>query len=486
MPTSAHAAAALPGPQQRSQGIAVRRGIVLVLMSLLIPGSAQVAAGNKRLGRIALRIWLGLIALLVLVVIAALVARPVLIAAYAHPITLRVLQVGALLLGIAWVALLVDAWRIANPRAMSGRGRVLSGVLALLLAAGTGTAAWAASGMFGAQSSLVTNVFPGGGDAEAQHGRYNILLMGGDAGADRWGMRPDTMIVASVDAATGRTVLFSLPRNLQWAPFPADNPLHAKYPDGFWCASQECLLNAVYTLAVNNKKLFPGVKYPGAEATADVVGEILGLDINYWAMVDLKGFESLIDAVGGIRLDINKRIPIGSKSGPKGVYGYIEPGKDVLLDGFNALWFARSREGSSDYERMSRQKCVINAMVKQLNPTTVLTKFNDIAAASEKVVATNIPSEQLGTALDLALKGRGLPMSSVNFTPPLIKPVKPDFPKIREIVADKIAASEAKDRPKEPSAEPSPNGSASAKPTKSPKPSTNQAEDLDTVCAVSD
>ena len=75
MPTSAHAAAALPGPQQRSQGIAVRRGIVLVLMSLLIPGSAQVAAGNKRLGRIALRIWLGLIALLVLVVIAALVAR---------------------------------------------------------------------------------------------------------------------------------------------------------------------------------------------------------------------------------------------------------------------------------------------------------------------------------------------------------------------------------------------------------------------------
>ena len=77
-------------------------------------------------------------------------------------------------------------------------------------------------------------------------------------------------------------------------------------------------------------------------------------------------------------------------------------------------------------------------------------------------------------------------MSSVNFTPPLIKPVKPDFPKIREIVADKIAASEAKDRPKEPSAEPSPNGSASAKPTKSPKPSTNQAEDLDTVCAVSD
>ncbi len=486
MASSAHTAAALPGPQQRSQGVAIRRGFVLVLMSLVIPGSAQVAAGNRRLGRIALRVWLGLIALLVIVAVAALVARPTLIALYAHPVTLRVLQVAVLVLGVAWAALLVDAWRIANPAAMSGRGRVLSGLLAIALATGTGTAAWAASGMFGAQSSLVTNVFTGGGEAQAQEGRYNILLMGGDAGADRWGMRPDTMIVASIDAQTGRTVLFSLPRNLQWAPFPKDNPLHAKYPDGFWCASQECLLNAVYTLAMNNKDLFPDVKYPGAEATADVVGEILGLDINYWAMVDLKGFQSLIDAVGGIRLDINKRIPIGSKSGPKGVYGYIEPGKNVLLDGFHALWFARSREGSNDYERMARQKCVINAMVKQLNPTTVLTKFNDIAAASEKVVATNVPSDQLGTALDLALKGRGLPMSSVNFTPPLIRPVKPNFPKIRQIVEDKIAASEAKDRPKdETSTAPSPNGSASAKPSSKPTKSGTQTEDLEEVCAVS-
>lgn len=494
MATSTHAAPALPGPQQRSQGVAIRRGLVLVLMTLFVPGSAQLAAGDKRIGRIALRVWLSLLALLVVAGLLAVFALRFLIAAYTNPITLRVLQVGVLVLGVAWAALMLDAWRIANPRAMSGRGRVISGVLVLSLAAGTGTAAWAASGMFGAQSSLVTNVFTGGGEAEATHGRYNILLMGGDAGADRWGMRPDTMIVASIDAETGRTVLFSLPRNLQWAPFPKDNPLHAKYPEGYWCKSQECLLNAVYTLGVENKKLFPDVKYPGAELTSDVVGEILGLEINYWAMVDLKGFESLIDAVGGIRLDIGKRIPIGSKSGPKGVYGYIEPGKNVKLDGFHALWFARSREGASDYERMERQKCVINAMVKQLNPTTVLTKFNDIAAASEKVVATNIPSDQLGTALDLALLGRELPMSSVNFTPPLIKPVKPDFAKIREIVADKIAASEAKDRPEE--ASPTPKTEPSDQPTKaesstkpSPKPTktgSTQTEDLDEVCAVSD
>jgi LCP family protein required for cell wall assembly len=489
------AAATLPPPQQRSQGIAIRRGIVLVLMTLVVPGSAQVAAGNKRLGRIALRIWLSLIALVIVVGVLALVARSFVISLYANPITLIVLQVLVLVLGVGWALLMLDAWRIANPKAMSGRGRVLSGVLALSLALMTGTAAWAASGIFGAQSSLVSTIFSGGGDAEAAQGRYNILLMGGDAGKGREGMRPDTMMVASIDAETGRTVLFSLPRNLQWAPFPKDNPLHAKYPDGYGCGfedpSDACMLNGVYTLAMTHKDLFPGVKYPGAEATADVVGETLGLDINYWVMVDMKGFETLIDAVGGIRLDIKQRVPMGVSHDKKGIFGYIEPGKNVHLDGYHALWFARAREGSSDYDRMSRQKCVINAMVKQLNPTTVLTKFNEIASAGKRVVATNIPSEQLGTALDLALKGRALPMASVNFTPPLIKPMKPNLAKIREIVADKIAASEAKDHPEKatPSADPSPNGDGkteSAKP--SPKPSKgagNQAEDLDAICQVS-
>ena len=47
-------APALPSPQRRSEGIAARRGIVLVLMSLVVPGSAQLAAGNRRIGRVAL------------------------------------------------------------------------------------------------------------------------------------------------------------------------------------------------------------------------------------------------------------------------------------------------------------------------------------------------------------------------------------------------------------------------------------------------
>lgn len=482
---------ALASPQGRSQGIALRRGLTLVGMTLLIPGSAQVAAGNKALGRFALRVWLILLGALVLFGLLLFFFRSAAIGLYANPVTLTILRWAVLILGVGWLLLVLDAWRLANPRAMSTSGRLVSGGLAVALSVLMATSSWAAAGMFAAQSKLVTNVFTGGGTTEIKQGRYNVLLLGGDAGDDRVGLRPDSMTVASIDAETGRTVLFSLPRNLQWAPFPEDSPLHKKYPNGYWCASQECLLNAVFTLGQSNKKLYPGVKYPGVQATKEVIEEILGLEINYWAMIDLKGFEALIDAVGGIRLDIAKRVPIGSLHGPKGVYDWIEPGKNVKLDGFHALWFARSREYSNDYERMIRQKCVMNAMVKQLNPTTVLTKFNAIAEAGEQVVATDVPTSEIGTLLDLAIKGKSLPLASVSFAPPLIKPVKPDFPFIRDVVAEKIAASEELDAAPPAgageSAAPDGEASGSASPKPSPTKSKSKVEvdDLDSVCSVS-
>jgi len=475
----------LTTPQVRSQGIAVRRSLVLMAFSALVPGSAQLAAGNRTIGRIALRIWIGVIALLVIAVLLALPFRSFMIGLYANPITLRVLQVAVLVFGIGWSLLLLDAWRLGNPKVMSLPGKLVSGVLALALAVtGTG-ASWAASNLFGTQASLFGAVFGGGGVTQAQNGRINVLLLGGDAGADRTGLRPDSMTVASIDAATGRTVLFSLPRNLQHAPFPADSPLHKLYPNGYYCKVQNlsdaCLLNGVYTLAMGHKNLFPGVKYPGVEATRGVIEEILGLKINYWAMIDLVGFEKLINAVGGITLEVGKKVPIGSLHGKKGVYGWILPGKQHM-DGFHALWFARSREYSTDYERMIRQKCVMNAMLKQLDPTTVLTKFQAIADAGKQIVATNLPSDQVGTVLDLAMKGKALPMASVSFTPPLIVPMDPDFPKIRTTVADAIAASEAKD---EPSAPASASSSASAGTTK--KKTANSTDDVSSysICKVS-
>ena len=243
------------------------------------------------------------------------------------------------------------------------------------------------------QRDFVASVFGGGGKSKADKGRYNVLLMGGDSGADRIGTRPDSMTVASIDADTGRTVLIGLPRNLAKVPFPAGTAMAKQFPEGFLgTAPPKCLLNAVYTYAADHKNLFPGDPNPGETATKQAIEAVTGLKINYFVLIDLAGFRDLLNAVGGITLDIGKRVPIGGGSSP--IKGYIEAGKNQHLDGYHALWFARSRAESSDYERMARQKCVMSAMLNQLSPQTVLTKFQGIASASKQVVKTDIPASR--------------------------------------------------------------------------------------------
>lgn len=485
----------MPSPQQRSGSIALRRGLVLVGMSALVPGSAQLAAGNRRVGRIAIRVWLLIVLFLLVFGLLAIPFRAFVIGVYANVISLTVLQVGVLLYAVGWIGLLVDAWRLADPKVMSRVGMAISGVLVLALVAAGASMAWTASGAFAAQRSAFGSIFGGGGSAQTHDGRYNVLLLGGDAGKDRTGLRPDSITVASIDAGTGRTVLFSLPRNMQRVPFPADSPLvkaFPRYANGYYCPEKKladrCMLNGINTLANQHKKLFPGVKNPGIEATRASVEEVLGLKINYWAIIDMRGFRELIDAVGGIRLDIGKRVPIGSENG---IYGYFSVGKNQHLDGYHALWFARSRVKSSDYERMLRQKCVMNAMLRQLDVTTVVTKFQAIAAAGEQIVATNVPSDQIGVLADLALKGKSLPMASVSFVPPTLKSAvaggsateNPDFAGIRQTVATTIAASEALDKAGREAPASTPSTAKATKPKSGAGAMTN-TDNLDSLSAI--
>jgi LCP family protein required for cell wall assembly len=446
--------------QRRAEGVKLRRGLTFLLMTLVLPGSAQVAAGNRRLGRAALRVWAALWVLAILAGLFVLVSRSAAITAITAPGTLRVLQVLLVLLGIGWALLFLDAWRISSPPEMARRHRLGFAALSLGLAFAVVIGLVASANVVSAQRELVSTVFAGGGDKAAKAGRINILLMGGDAGADRTGLRPDSMTVASVDQATGRTVLISLPRNLEKAPFPASSPLHKKFPKGFDCPNDVCMLNAVYTYAMAHKDLYPKVKNPGAQATKEAIEGVTGLTINYWSLIDLKGFEDLVDALGGITMDVYRKVPIGG--GPTHpIYGYVEAGKNRHLDGKEALWFARSRSDSSDWDRIVRQKCVMNAMLNQLDPVTVLTKFNGIASASKEIVATDIPGSQVSTMLDLAQKAKTKPVGSLAIVPPLLKkPADPDFPKIQAAIAEQIAKSEAMDEPK-PSATAVPAGNAS-------------------------
>jgi LCP family protein required for cell wall assembly len=223
------------------------------------------------------------------------------------------------------------------------------------------------------------------------------------------------------------------------------------------------------------------VKNPGAQATKEAIEGVTGLTINYWALIDLKGFEDLVDAVGGITMDVYRRVPIGG--GHAKLYGYVEAGKNRHLDGREALWFARSRSDSSDYDRMVRQKCVMNAMLNQLDPVTVLTKFRQISKAGKQVVATDIPTSKINMMMDLALKARQIPVASLAVMPPLIQPGAPKFRVIRKAVQKKVDAAEAADSPPPATASPSPSKSSATKAKKSATKA-GQADDLSKVCSA--
>jgi LCP family protein required for cell wall assembly len=417
-----------------------RRAFLLVLITLLVPGSAQIVAGNRRLGRAALRVWLTAIAAAVAMLALYLVDRSAVFGLVTRSWFLLLVVILLVACAVGWLVLIVDAWRLARPGGLTGASRsalTAVTVVAMLLSGGT-MLAGARQVMAG--HDLISGVFGGNTRSAAVEGRYNVLLLGGDAGSDRIGVRPDSITLASIDAETGRTVLFSLPRNMQNIPFPADSPMHQALPEGFDCGDA-CLLNAVYTYASQHKGIYGSdVKDPGAQATMDAVEAITGLTVNYYVLIDLKGFQHLVDAVDGITLDVNRRVPIGG--GSSRITGWIEPGKDKHLDGYHALWFARSREGSSDYERMARQRCVMTAMLQQVNPQTMLTKFRDVAKASAQVVSTDIPEADLGTFVELGLKAKGEKVTSVQFVPPLITPSHPDFGRVRQLVASAISKSE--------------------------------------------
>lgn len=428
-------------PPTQAQRVHARRAVGFVVMSALLPGSVQSFAGNRRVGRLATRVFGTAFILVLLTGLGLIFARGLTSGILLTPWVALSLRVVLWVLFTGWALLLLDSWRLARPLGLRQGGRLGLTAVTLLLIVGLGAVTGAmASALTGAAN--VGEVFAGGGDTARKEGRYNILLLGADAAESREGLRPDSVNVASIDAATGRTVLFGLPRNMQKVRFPASSPLRELYPDGFFCDDGACMLNGLWTLGEEHADLYPG-RDAGLEAMKEGVSETLGIELNYYAMVDMGGFRSLIDAMGGIRLDIAKPVPIGG--GSTKIKGYIEPGKNQLLDGYHALWFARSRAESNDYERMVRQKCVMSAMVRQLDPMTVATKFVELSEASRDILRTDVPRGEVVELAELALKVRYQKIASVNFSPPLIISADPDFRLIRETVAARIAEAERLD-----------------------------------------
>jgi LCP family protein required for cell wall assembly len=450
-----------------SPRVRFRRALLLCLMTIIVPGSGHIAVGRRAVGWFAVTLWLAVLGVGGYLLWTYRTDRVQVLSWFTDTDVLLLARASIVAVAVLWVALFIDAWRLGSPfRLGFGRAAVIT-VLNLAIIGGVASSTAYASQLIEVSRDTVKVVFKATKTSEPLKGRYNILLLGSDARADRTGIRPDSMTVASIDADTGKVVLISLPRNLQNVPFSPGSPMRKVYPYGYNCGST-CLLNAVHTTAQNRTDLYPNSKDPGLDATIDAIQGVTKLKINYYVMVNLNGFKGLVDAVGGVTMDVKTRIAMfGHDDAWKNTY--IEPGKQKL-DGQQALWYARSRVQSDDYTRMGRQKCLMAAMANQLSPQRVLLNATKIAESGKELLSTNIPAKELGQFADLALKSRGQKIRTVSVVPPAFNTVTPDFPAIQAAIQKGIDKSEA----------------TAAPPTKKPKDTSgraaNQTDDLNAVC----
>jgi len=413
------------------------RRVVAGTLSMLVPGAGQVYAGARRLG----------IALMGMSVVAALGLAAL---ALTHPFALvssvaeRRFVVALVVADVAFLVFrlgaVVDAWR--RPDLVRSSTAAVAGlvVLAALTVAPHVTAGYVAV----RTSNVLDTVFedeeprdvlpsrgvfvaPEPALPEPKHvvrptplprvpeGRLRasrrplaagaeptgrpwvtMLLLGSDGGPNYVGERTDTMIVAALERGTGRAAALGVPRNLVEVPLTgkAGHELHRFHEP----------LNALYSFAGTRPELFPGGQDAGATAMKQTISRLLGIRIDYYALVDLAGFVDMVDAVGGVDIRVKERLvdevtkPRSGESKPRiDVY----PGETYHFSGRIALAYVRSRKASNDYTRMARQRCFLSAMAQQLDVLSVLRHFESLARTVKASVRTDVPLSRLPDLLRL-------------------------------------------------------------------------------------
>lgn len=452
----------------------LRRTYALTALGTLVPGAGLALTRLRGVG-IALLV-LALVLLLGLTwYVAGSGLEEAALALGSRPQLLRTLGLVAAGFTVLWMASVALTALTSRPRSMSSGQRVgltgFTALMCLLLAAPT------ALGLryIDAHSDAVDKIFLGRQDTPRNESlaapdldfedpwegtpRVNVLMLGTDAADDREGVRTDSMLVASIDTMTGDAVLFGIPRNLEMVPIPDSNPLSQIWPGGYDCGDA-CLMNGIWTeaeaAAEANPQLFAGDPNPGLTATQDVIGEILGLPIDNTVIVNLEGFEGLIDAMGGVEIDVQERLPMGGRTttDPSGApmlvpgseSGYLEPGLQEL-SGYQALWYARSRITTDDFSRMRRQRCVVAAVIEQVDPITMIQRYPQIVGVAGDNVTVDISQDELPAWAELVRRVQDGTIRSLPFTAQNTDVTDPNYFAIRAKVQAAIAPPEPEPTP---------------------------------------
>jgi polyisoprenyl-teichoic acid--peptidoglycan teichoic acid transferase len=228
--------------------------------------------------------------------------------------------------------------------------------------------------------------------------RINVLLLGIDARQDEEGpWRTDTMIVATLDPQTKTAGMLAIPRDL-YIPIPAPG-------------AGENRINTANFYGDSTK--YPG----GGPALAKKTVEYnFAIPIHYYILIDFNGFRKLIDAIGGVDIDVPEAIDDPDYPTPDyGVEHLVIPAGLQHMDGDLALKYARSRKSTSDFDRSKRQMQVILAARDKALKINLLSQAPQLLAQFQNTIKTDMTPEQM-----LALA-------------PIVAQIRPDNIKSRSI-----------------------------------------------------
>jgi len=384
-----------------------RHRLGAAILSAIMPGLGQVANRQTRLALLFGLPSLALFALLLLVLQGNSTTR--LFATLMVPATLgTVLVLNVLVLLWRLVAVAQAFFDARYPLRPSARATAGLGVIVLFVALPHLAGGWVGYSafdnfkrVFGASTAQAAST-PGPGDRE----RLNILLMGVDSGGKRAHALTDTLIVVSLDPVGRHVSMISIPRDMVNVPLG----------DGKTFAPK---INSLLEFGDRNPRTFPG---GGTKALERAVGALLGIPIHYYAKVDLGGFVRMVNAVGGV--DINVLRPLSDPN--YGGYG-VGPGWSVTrglhhFDGANALAYARIRkaEGESDFTRAERQQEVLVAIRNAAVKGNLVFRLTDRLDAVGATVRTDLPAERLPALAALAEEIGGANTTRVVIRSPLV------------------------------------------------------------------
>lgn len=243
--------------------------------------------------------------------------------------------------------------------------------------------------------------------------RLNILLLGVDQRQGDTTFNTDTMIVVSIDPVTKNVAMFSLPRDTVNVPLPAS-------AQGVFGSVYQGKINSLWLNARNRPDAFPGTgNARGFNALKETLGTLYHLNIQYYVMVNFQGFRQVVDTLGGVTIDVQNPVVDDKYPGDNGtdLRVYIPAGVQHMT-GAQALIYARSRHGSNDFDRASRQQRMILSIREQTSPQAVLNNLQALLSTLKTSFKTDIPVDQLPALIQLSSQVNTSNIRSYVFSPP--------------------------------------------------------------------